>query len=421
MVIRLSNPLPSASADFPLDWIEEFRRELTASALRRAGIVTQTLLLIEGVLLLSDLYRTHWLSKGIDGLVVWRLLTLVFLLSYQFLATSILVEQLRLRYFLVTGMLLCCWVSAVLAGLSGDLSTYTIGALGVAAACPLPGRFNAVLFMLSGLGLIVWLYQMFPDAGPYWMSNVVATCVMGIVIEKFTYSAALREFSHRKGIERQRERADALLYNVFPQTVAASLKEGNRSVAMHGEVTILFADVVGFTQLSSHLLPSQLLELLELIFGRFDQLAEQHGIEKIKTIGDAYMAISGAPASIDQPIERMADFALAIVGACREISLQSGFDLAVRVGIHTGPVVAGVIGSSRLCYDLWGDSVNTAQRIETQGEPNCISVSEPVYFKLRSQFQLEDRGVIELKGKGPTRTFVLCGRKRPPPAHALPA
>lgn len=410
-MIRLSNPLPSDSDDFPLAWIDEFQRELTASALRRAGIVTQTLLLIEGVLLLSDLYRTHWLSKGIDALVLWRFSTLVFLLSYQFLAASVLTSQLRLRYFLITGMFLCCWVSAVLAGISGDLSTYTIGALGVAAACPLPGRFNTLLFTVSGFALIAWLYQMFPDAGPYWMSNVVATCVIGIVIEKFTFSAALREFSHRKGIERQRERADTLLYNVFPRQVATSLIEGNRSVATHGEVTILFADVVGFTQLSSQMLASQLLELLEKIFGRFDQLARQHGVEKIKTIGDAYMAISGGPAMVDRPVERMADFALAIVDACQEISAETGFDLAVRVGMHTGPVVAGVIGNSRLCFDLWGDSVNTAQRIQTQGEPNCVNVSEPLYFKLRSQFVLEDRGVIDLKGKGPTRTYTIKARK----------
>lgn len=419
-MFQLSNDLPLVSADFPAAWIDEFRQALNASALRRAGIVTQTLLLIEGVLLLSDLHRTDWMTRGLDALALWRLATLAFLLSYQFFVTAVIQERARLNYFLVAGMALCCWVSAVLAELSGDMSTYTIGALGVAAACPLPGRFNAMLFLTSGAALSAWLYLSYPEAGPYWLSNIVATCVMGVVIEKFTFSAALREFYHRKGIELQRERADALLYKVFPQPVAASLKAGDRSIAMHGEVTILFADVVGFTHLSSHLLPSQLLELLELIFGRFDQLAKQHGVEKIKTIGDAYMAVTGAPTPIDRPVERMADFALAMVEACREISQQSGFDLAVRVGIHTGPAVAGVIGNSRLCYDLWGDSVNTAQRIETQGEPNCISVSEPVYFKLRSQFVLMDRGLIDLKGKGPTRTYCLQGRTGQAPA-SLPS
>lgn len=409
-----SNPLPEPSAEFPAAWINEFRRELITSALRRAGIVTVTLIIIEVCLLVADFYRTRWFSTGFDALFIWRMAALVFLLTYRFTIEKAEPNLARLRYFLIFGMGLCCWVSAILAGISGDLSTYTIGALGVAAACPLPGRFNSSLFIVSGVGLIGWLFFTFPDAGLLWTSNIVATCVIGMIIEKFTFDASLREFSHRKGIESQRERADELLYNVFPHSVAASLKEGQRSVASHGEVTILFADIVGFTSLASRLLPSQLLGLLEEIFGQFDQLAEKYGIEKIKTIGDAYMAISGAPIVVDRQVERMADFALEIVNACRQISASSGFDLAVRVGIHTGPVVAGVIGSSRLCYDLWGDSVNTAQRIESQAEPNAIGVSEPIYYKLRDQFQFEDRGMVELKGKGPTKTYALKGRLETP-------
>lgn len=410
MVITTSNDLPKPSAEFPAPWIEEFRLELIGSALRRARIVTSTLIIIEAVLLMFDFYRTKWLVQGVDAIFVWRLAALVFLLSYRFVFEKKLPALARLRYFLIFGMVLCSSASAILAGIAGDMSTYTIGALGVAAACPLPGRFNASLFSASGAALIGWLFYHFPETGSFWVSNIVATCVIGIVIERFTYKAALREFSHRKGIERQRERADELLYNVFPESVAASLKAGRRSIAMHGEVTILFADVVGFTQLSGRLLPSQLLALLEDIFGKFDQLAQKHGIEKIKTIGDAYMAISGAPVPVDHQVERMADFALAIIQVCKQISEHSGFELAVRVGIHTGPVVAGVIGSSRLCYDLWGDSVNIAQRIESQGEPNAICVSEPIYFKLRDQFEFEDRGLIELKGKGPTKTYALKGR-----------
>lgn len=411
-MVSFSNHLPAPSPDFLTSWIEEFSQELVDSALRRASVVTNTLIIIEGVLLLTDLYRTKWLDVGPDAIFVWRIAALAFLLSYRFAVKKLTPKLLRLRYFLIVGMFLCCWACAVLADIVGDMSTFAVGALGMAAACPLPGRFNSSLFVISGAALISWLLLHYPNAGLFWVSSIIPTCVIGIVIEKFTFTAALREFSHRKGIERQRERADVLLYNVFPQSVAASLKAGQRSVALHGEVTILFADVVGFTQLASRLLPSQLVGLLEDIFGRFDQLAQKHGVEKIKTIGDAYMAISGAPIAVDHQVERMADFALELVQVCKQISDNSGFDLAVRIGIHTGPVVAGVIGSSRLCYDLWGDSVNLAQRIESHGEPNAISVSEPVYFKLRDQFKLEDRGLIELKGKGPTKTFVLEGRQR---------
>lgn len=410
-MIRFANQLPLASAEFPLDWVSEFERELVRSGLRRAWIVTNTLLVIEVFLLLLDAWRSHGFASGLDALSVWRLSALLFLASYRFLVVPWGSPVLLLRYFLGMGMVFSCWSSAVLAGLTGDLSTYAIGLLGVAASCPLPGRFNALLFISSALGLAGWLWLGFPDAGPHWTSNIVAACVMGIVVERFTFRAALREFTHRKGIDRQRERADQLLYNVFPESVATSLKDGQRSVALHGEVTILFADIVGFTELSTRLLPTQLLNVLEDIFGKFDQMAQKHGVEKIKTIGDAYMAICGAPVPTDHQVERMADFALGIVQECNKMSAHTGFELAVRVGIHTGPVIAGVIGSSRLCYDLWGDSVNTAQRIESQGAPNAISVSEPVYFRLREQYDLEDRGLVNLKGKGPTRSYVLKGRR----------
>jgi len=409
-MIRLANQIPAASAEFPSDWQSEFERELISSGLRRVLIVTNTLLVIEVLLLLLDAWHSHGFARGVDALTAWRLSALVFLASYRFLLLNWGPPAARLRYFLGAGMVFSCWSSAVLAGISGDLSTYAIGLLGVAASCPLPGRFNASLFIASAAGLMVWLGMAFPDAGPYWTSNIIAACIIGIVIEKFTFRAALREFMHRKAIDRQRERADQLLYNVFPESVATSLKEGNRSVALHGEVTILFADIVGFTELSTRLLPTQLLDVLEEVFGKFDRLAQTYGVEKIKTIGDAYMAICGAPVPTDHQVERMADFALAIVQECNTMSARTGFELAVRVGIHTGPVIAGVIGSSRLCYDLWGDSVNTAQRIEANAEPNAISVSEPVYFRLRENFALEDRGLVNLKGKGPTRSYVLKGR-----------
>jgi len=410
-MIRLANQIPFASPEFPADWRSEFERELSHSGLRRVRIVTNTLLVIEVILLLLDAWRSQGFANGVDALSVWRMSALFFLASYRFLLIHQGLPDLRLRYFLGAGMVLSCWSSAVLAGITGDLSTYAIGLLGVAASCPLPGRFNPSLFMSSAVGLIAWLGLAFPGVDPHWVSNIIAACVMGIVIEKFTFLAALREFTHRKAIDLQRERADELLYNVFPESVATSLKDGKRSVALHGEVTILFADIVGFTELSTRLLPTQLLDVLEEIFGKFDQLAQAHGVEKIKTIGDAYMAICGAPVPTDHQVERMADFALAIVQKCKTMSAHTGFELAVRVGIHTGPVIAGVIGSSRLCYDLWGDSVNTAQRIESNGQPNAISVSEPVYFRLRELYVLDDLGMITLKGKGPTRSYVLKSRR----------
>lgn len=413
---RLGNHLPQACVDFPTPWIAEFQLKLLRSGLRRVGIVATTLIVLESILLAVDVVRLQAAAPYSHALLIWRVTVLVFLLSYRLVLEKRMSEPLRLRYFLGFGMALSAWVGALMARQSGDVSSFAIGALGLAVCCPLPGRFNASLFTLTGAALMAWLVWQAPAIGLHALSNIVAACVIGIVIEHLSYQAALRDFSQRKLIERQRERADTLLYNVFPESVASALKAGSRSVAMHGEVTILFADVVGFTQLSTRLLPSQLLAVLEQLFDQFDRCAQRHGVEKVKTIGDAYMAITGAPVTIDRPVERMAGFALDILQACRDFSAQNELELAVRIGIHCGPVIAGVIGRSRLCYDLWGDSVNTAQRIESHGQPNAINVSEPVYHALRRHYRFEDRGLIELKGKGPTRSFVLLGRRAEAPA-----
>lgn len=411
-MFTLNNRLPQASIDFPKSWVDEFRQELSGANLVRIQIVTTALLVLELLLLLADTYRTRWFETGLDGLATWRLLALLFLLSYRFTPEHWLPAHVRLRVFLVVGMLLSTSVSALLAHSVGDISTFTIGVLGLAAASPMPGRFNSTLFATSGLGLLAWLYGFVPGINLFWVSNILATCVIGIAIDQFIFKSALREFSQRKNVDRQRQRLDELLCQVFPESVALALKNGQRSIAQHGEVTILFADVVGFTRLSKQLLPSQLVQVLEDLFGIFDRLAKQHGVEKVKTIGDAYMAITGAPEAIDHPVQRMASFALDIVQACRVYAQSSGLQLAVRVGIHTGAVVAGVIGSSRLGYDLWGDSVNTAQRMQTSSQPNTVCVSEPVFFKLRDQFALDSRDMIDIKGSGLTQTYVLRERRK---------
>ena len=404
------NRIPTPSTDFPADWATEFREELAAKAETRVNFVARVLLGIELALLVFDLIRTQGDAAGADTLMAWRLAFLLFLSLFILLSARVARVENRVRTFLAGGLGFAAAGTLVLAPISGDMAVFVTGALAIAALCPLPGRFNAALFIVATLALSASL----PLLGTgqklsFWLVNVISTCVLAIVIERLCFATALAEFRHRKALVRQRERVDELLYSVFPQTVAAALKEGRRSVAMHSEVTILFADVVGFTALAGKLLPSQLVEHLETLFGRFDRLAASHGVEKIKTIGDAYMAIAGAPDSVDRPVEKIAEFALDIVAECERFGLESGFDLALRVGIHTGPVVAGVIGSSRLCYDLWGDSVNLAQRLEAHGDRNLINVSEPVFHRLRGAFRFEDRGLVDLKGKGPTRAFILCG------------
>ncbi|WP_204151120.1 adenylate/guanylate cyclase domain-containing protein [Leptolyngbya sp. CCY15150] len=222
----------------------------------------------------------------------------------------------------------------------------------------------------------------------------------------------------------EQEKSERLLLNILPQSIADRLKQNpsnNRisgaAIAEHyDEVTILFADIVGFTQLSSHLPPMELVNLLNSIFSTFDQLAEQLGLEKIKTIGDAYMVAAGLPNPRSDHAEAIADMALEMTAAMQRFEQDLQFDLKLRIGINSGIVVAGVIGQKKFIYDLWGDAVNIASRMESLGEPGGIQVTQATRDRLAPLYDLRDRGAIAVKGKGTMETYWLVGRKAIAPA-----
>jgi class 3 adenylate cyclase len=198
-----------------------------------------------------------------------------------------------------------------------------------------------------------------------------------------------------------------LLLNVLPASIAEKLKKQTGVIAERfDDVSVLFADIVGFTPLSARLSPSELLVLLNQVFSAFDELAGRFGLEKIKTIGDAYMAAGGLPEPRPDHLTDMARLALAMQDRIREIPIPDGA-LSLRVGLHVGTVTAGVIGIRKFIYDVWGDTVNTASRLESHGAAGRVQVSDAVYERLRGSFQLESRGMIELKGRGPMQTYFL--------------
>jgi class 3 adenylate cyclase len=213
--------------------------------------------------------------------------------------------------------------------------------------------------------------------------------------------------AQRAEIERQRERADGLLRAILPTPIAERLKQAPAVIAdRFDEVTVLFADIVGFTPLSARLGPERLVEILNDVFTRFDRLAAAHGVEKIKTIGDAYMAVAGLPQSrADHPIAA-AELALAMRAEVTKLEPK----VRMRIGLCTGPAVAGVIGAHKFAYDLWGDTVNTAARMESHGVEDGIQVAESTYLRLKERFRLDERGTIEIKGKGPMKTWLLVDR-----------
>ncbi|MCU0428028.1 MAG: hypothetical protein MUF71_20645 [Candidatus Kapabacteria bacterium] len=201
---------------------------------------------------------------------------------------------------------------------------------------------------------------------------------------------------------------ERLLLNVLPEAVAKRIKAGETTIAERfSDVTVLFADIVGFTELSSQRSPEEVVDILNRIFSAFDIFSEQYNLEKIKTIGDAYMIVGGVPNPCDDHAESVAKMALEMLETVRLLAKSMSVDLAIRIGIHSGAVVAGVIGQKKFSYDLWGDTVNTASRMESHGEAGKIHCTEHVMERLQGRFTFEERGFIEVKGKGLMRTFYL--------------
>lgn len=218
-----------------------------------------------------------------------------------------------------------------------------------------------------------------------------------------------------QALQLEKQRTDQLLLNILPQAIVDRLKTIDGSIAdRFDEATVLFADIVGFTGMSSQIPPTQVVNMLNEIFSTFDRLAERHRLEKIKTIGDAYMVAGGIPIAVNDHVEAVADMALDMLSKLDEIREHIGLPLQIRIGINTGPVVAGVIGVKKFIYDLWGDTVNVASRMESTGEPNRIQVTDVIYQRLRDRFEFEPRGLIQVKGKGAMQSYWLVQRRTPP-------
>lgn len=325
------------------------------------------------------------------------------------------------------------------------------------------------LHLISQLGVLVYYYGVnsllgyAPDDSLLWDARQAlyifwfcGICDVSVALyERLKYS----ELAAQRELNREKEKSEQLLLNILPETIAKQLmaqqdllsshesdsasQDGgnaaydspvnwqNRSMRENGlassihlgprreliadhfsDATILFADIVGFTELSSNIPAADVVAILNTIFSEFDDLAERHQLEKIKTIGDAYMVVGGLP--IEYPaqdhVAAIADMALDMRQAMDLFSQYYGRRLRLRIGINTGPVVAGVIGRKKFIYDLWGDAVNLASRMESQGEPDCIQVTHTVYERLCDRYHLQERGLVAIKGKGNMMTYWLNNR-----------
>jgi class 3 adenylate cyclase len=220
-----------------------------------------------------------------------------------------------------------------------------------------------------------------------------------------------QEQAYLEQINQERQKSEKLLLNILPEPVSERLKQGQEIIADGFEAaTVLFADIVDFTRLSSQLSPGEIVQLLNDIFSAFDELADHYRLEKIKTVGDEYMVVGGVPMPRDDHAEAVAEMAIAMLVSLADVSQQYNLPLDMRIGMSSGPVVAGVIGKRKFAYDLWGDTVNTASRMETYSLANHIQVSHATYMLLQKKYRFEARGEMNIKGKGLIPVFFLKGR-----------
>ena len=275
-------------------------------------------------------------------------------------------------------------------------------------------RFRSALvtaiatFPLVGLALLIeresWQLVAFDVLSLVTYAVLIVTVAFALERSKRT------EFLANRDLDAQRQLSDDLLHNILPEPIARRLRENPSAIAESVDhATVLFADIVGFTPFSAELPPAEIVQLLDLLFGKFDDLCDERGIEKVKTIGDAYMAVAGTPRPDPDHAASVVELAFDMQRAASAIAPLWPTDLKLRIGISSGPVVAGVIGRRRFAYDLWGDTVNTASRMESHGVPNRIQVSESTYELLKNRYEFSEPQEMDIKGKGTMSTYFLVG------------
>jgi len=298
---------------------------------------------------------------------------------------------------------------------------FCIVVLGGFTLAPIRFVYGAVVCVPATLAFHASLMARLPVSASASLTWLLFSLALGGTSALILEQSRRRVFLFSRMLDAERMRSDRLLMNVLPAPIAARLRVREGTIAESFEsATIVFADLVGFTPLAARMQPAELVANLDELFRRFDALAREHGVEKIKTIGDAYMFASGVPEHRPDHVFAATDMALAMRALVGTLAPVYGTRLSLRIGIHTGPVVAGVIGEQRLVYDLWGDTVNTASRMESHGLADGVQVTDAVRSVLAGRYDLEERAPIDVKGKGTMRTWLVLRRISSPPLEARP-
>ncbi|MES2153238.1 MAG: adenylate/guanylate cyclase domain-containing protein [Pseudomonadota bacterium] len=361
----------------------------------------------------SMLIRQRAWEKDIQFLmmIVWHTSVatffLLFMLAHYFKLTRKR-ERLALVLFLVFIQLLSTWFGFITWALAGDLSMFAISMLVCAAIFDFPGILRRILYV--GTALTLALAMFFSGRHPQFFTqgefvSLLSIVAVSFLVDGFMMKQSRTLYRRQRMEEIERERADHILYNALPASIADELKQNNVVKAERfDKMTVLFADIVGFTHYSSTVTPDALVFVLNQIFSEFDSLVDTYAVEKIKTIGDAYMVVGKGNTVA------MADLGLDFLRAIERYNRTHELNFALRIGIHVGPTVAGVIGLKRFLYDVWGDAVNFASRLESTSLPGMIHVSGDFRDTLGAAFSCRARGMVEIRGKGPVETWFLLER-----------
>jgi len=392
---------------------QTYLRELAITCLRIAAPLVVFVFTLDG--LVERFFRpslfwwSFWVRIGASLLVLGLLA-----LSYRKHAERLAFASITAVLFIVA-----IDVETVIVKSGGLASPYTSGiALLVIAAALFVPYSERQMFATSAALWAVYLVPILADrtatdSGTAWTQSFLLACatVIAVTASRFTSNLREQEFMSRQALAEEERKSEHLLRNILPGPIADRLKENEQTIADgFSEVTILFADIVEFTLMSARMSPEAVVAMLNEVFSAFDRLTETHGLEKIKTIGDAYMVVGGLPEPRSDHAQAVAELALDMLNAVEHLPPRGAERLRIRIGIHLGPVVAGVIGRNKFAYDLWGDAVNTAARMESSGVPDRIQVTHETYDRLRHRYVFEERGTVSIKGKGTMETYFLVGR-----------
>jgi len=401
---------------------EEVERRFEVFYSRSFAGFARRMLLLAAALVLGDFLVDVILAGNRATSANWQRLTVVLpLLGAVYWLSSFEWFQRRWQAYMSLGLVLVSGsVFFVLKrieqeggyGLSSMVGVLNLTFAGAFCFVVLGIQFRFAL--LAGLAALAQFLLLLPihsglgGDGPVYAYHVITLFLLLTGIGWAREKYIRRDFFANLTAEHEREKADRILFQILPRSIGDRVKNGEFPIAeSHGEVSILFADLQGFTQLASRLGPKHLVELLNRIFGGFDEICDRLGIEKIKTIGDAYMGVCGLPEYRDDHALQAVIAGREMVELIQRLATQGGLPINVRVGVHTGPVISGVIGTRRYHYDLWGDAVNIASRMEASGLPGRVHVSEATYWRAHTELAFECRGEIDVKGKGAMTTYLL--------------